>query len=58
LIPYLILLLLVGKPMYYMEVAIGQFSQQGPLGIWKLSPLFTGKIASPVGTLTVWPSLQ
>jgi len=41
-----------------MEVAIGQFSQQGPLGIWKLSPLFTGKIASPVGTLTVWPSLQ
>jgi len=42
LIPYVILLLLVGKPMYYMEVAIGQFSQLGPLGIWKLSPLFTG----------------
>ena len=44
LIPYLILLLLVGKPMYYMEVAIGQFSQQGPLGIWKLAPLFTGNL--------------
>lgn len=34
LIPYFILLVLVGKPMYFMEAALGQFGQTGPLAIW------------------------
>lgn len=34
LIPYVILLVLVGKPMYFMEAALGQFSQVGPLAVW------------------------
>eukprot|EP00092_Neocalanus_flemingeri_P034545 GFUD01037568.1.p1 GENE.GFUD01037568.1~~GFUD01037568.1.p1 ORF type:complete len:663 (+),score=142.17 GFUD01037568.1:118-2106(+) len=34
LIPYFILLVLVGKPMYFMEAALGQFGQVGPLQIW------------------------
>lgn len=42
LIPYFILLLLVGKPMYFMELALGQYLQEGPLGVWKICPLFTG----------------
>ena len=42
LIPYVILLILVGKPMYFMEVALGQFSQLGPLAVWKLSPIGRG----------------
>ena len=42
LIPYVILLVLVGKPMYFMEVALGQFSQLGPLAVWKLSPIGRG----------------
>jgi len=34
LIPYIILLVLVGKPMYFMEAALGQFGQVGPLQVW------------------------
>lgn len=43
LIPYSILLIIVGKPMYLMEVALGQFSQLGPLEVWKnMSPIGRG----------------
>ena len=28
--------------MYFMEVALGQFSQLGPLSVWKLSPIGRG----------------
>lgn len=42
LIPYFILLLLIGKPMYYMELALGQFAQRGPLAVWKMCPLGQG----------------
>ena len=28
--------------MYFMEVALGQFSQLGPLDVWKLSPIGRG----------------
>jgi len=42
LIVYFILLLLIGKPMYYMELALGQFSQRGPVAIWKMCPLGQG----------------
>lgn len=42
LIPYFILLLLIGKPMYYMELALGQFAQKGPLAVWKMCPLGQG----------------
>jgi len=34
LVPYLILLVLVGKPIYFMEAALGQFGQVGPLQVW------------------------
>jgi len=43
LIPYAILLIIIGKPMYLMEVALGQFSQLGPLQVWKnMSPIGRG----------------
>ena len=42
LIPYVILLVLVGKPMYFMEVSLGQFAGLGPLAVWKLSPIGRG----------------
>jgi hypothetical protein len=42
LIPYFIILLVIGKPMYYMELALGQFVQQGPVGVWRLCPLGYG----------------
>jgi len=34
LIPYVIILVLVGKPMYFMEAALGQYAQLGPLATW------------------------
>ena len=33
---------LIGKPMYYMEVALGQFSQLGPVAVWKMAPIGRG----------------
>lgn len=42
LVPYLLMLLLVGKPMYFMELAFGQFAGQGPLTIWACAPICKG----------------
>uniref|UniRef100_A0A6A7FV42 Transporter n=2 Tax=Hirondellea gigas TaxID=1518452 RepID=A0A6A7FV42_9CRUS len=43
LIPYLLLLVVVGRPLYLMEVALGQYSQLGPLHTWKrVTPLMAG----------------
>ena len=32
----------LGKPMYLMETALGQFSQKSPLAVWKLAPIGRG----------------
>jgi len=42
LVPYFILLLLVGKPMYYMETALGQYARLSPLQVWRCAPIATG----------------
>ncbi|XP_041452157.1 sodium-dependent nutrient amino acid transporter 1 [Drosophila obscura] len=42
LIPYLIVLFLIGKPMYYLEMIIGQFTSQGTVKIWSVVPGFVG----------------
>ncbi|CAL8128749.1 unnamed protein product [Orchesella dallaii] len=42
LIPYLIVLLLIGRPLYYLEMCLGQFSKFGPVKVWNMSPLFKG----------------
>lgn len=42
LIPYLVVLLVIGKPMYYLEMVLGQFSSKGPVKIWSLCPSFLG----------------
>ncbi len=28
---------------FIIKVALGQFSQLGPIAVWQISPLFTGK---------------
>lgn len=43
LIPYVIILILVGKPMYYMEMILGQFSSRSSVKIWALCPLLRGE---------------
>ncbi|KAG9491232.1 hypothetical protein GDO78_006543 [Eleutherodactylus coqui] len=42
LIPYFIMLAICGIPLFFMELALGQFSSLGPLAVWKISPLFKG----------------
>ncbi|XP_013404985.1 sodium- and chloride-dependent glycine transporter 1 [Lingula anatina] len=41
-IPYVIMLFMVGMPIFFLELALGQFSSSGPLTCFKLAPLFTG----------------
>lgn len=43
LIPYIIVLLLIGKPFYYMEMILGQFCSNSHINIWALSPGFRGR---------------
>ncbi|XP_069936133.1 sodium- and chloride-dependent neutral and basic amino acid transporter B(0+)-like [Cherax quadricarinatus] len=42
LFPYIILLVLIGKPMYLMETALGQYSQLGPMNVWRCAPIMQG----------------
>ncbi|CAC5374825.1 Sodium- and chloride-dependent neutral and basic amino acid transporter B(0+),Sodium-dependent proline transporter,Sodium- and chloride-dependent glycine transporter 2,Sodium- and chloride-dependent glycine transporter 1 [Mytilus coruscus] len=42
LITYLVLQFLIGKPMYFMELVMGQFSGLGPTGVWKMNPSTKG----------------
>nr|KAG5694278.1 hypothetical protein BaRGS_031996 [Batillaria attramentaria] len=43
LIPYLTMLVFLGLPLFYMELALGQFHRQGPITIWRrICPMFCG----------------
>ncbi|KAK2574017.1 Sodium-dependent dopamine transporter [Acropora cervicornis] len=43
LIPYILFLILCGMPMFYMELAVGQYFSRGPIGTWgAVCPLFQG----------------
>lgn len=42
LIPYLILLCIIGRPLYYLELILGQFCSQGPIKMWRIVPAFKG----------------
>lgn len=44
LIPYTLMLLLGGIPLFYMELALGQFNKTGAITCWAaICPLFKGK---------------
>ena len=42
LIPYLVVLLLIGKPLYFLEMILGQFSSYGSVKIWAITPIVKG----------------
>lgn len=42
LIPYIVVLFVIGKPFYYMEMILGQFTSRSCVQIWSVSPPFQG----------------
>jgi len=42
LIPYILVLLFVGRPLYLLELALGQFSSSGSVRVWDMVPAFGG----------------
>ncbi|KAK3101074.1 hypothetical protein FSP39_000752 [Pinctada imbricata] len=42
LVPYTIMLALVGLPLFFMELALGQYGSLGPISVWRINPLFKG----------------
>ncbi|XP_043260670.1 sodium-dependent nutrient amino acid transporter 1-like isoform X1 [Colletes gigas] len=62
LIPYIIVLFLIGKPFYYLEMIIGQFSSSTSIKVWSLSPAFVGvgwaQLCSNVALMTYYSSLM
>ncbi|KAA0194671.1 hypothetical protein HAZT_HAZT001110 [Hyalella azteca] len=42
LIPYIVVLIFIGKPLYYMELCLGQFASRGSVKVWELAPAFKG----------------
>ncbi|XP_061187866.1 sodium- and chloride-dependent glycine transporter 1-like [Saccostrea echinata] len=42
LLPFIIMMFLVGIPLFYLEAALGQFCSRGPTTCWEFAPLFKG----------------
>uniref|UniRef100_A0A0K8VDP4 Transporter n=1 Tax=Bactrocera latifrons TaxID=174628 RepID=A0A0K8VDP4_BACLA len=54
LIPYIIILFLIGKPMYYMEALLGQFASKSSVKMWSACPIFMGVgIGQAIATFAV-----
>lgn len=43
LIPYFVMLVVTGIPLFFLESALGQFCSQGPINIWRSVPILQGK---------------
>lgn len=61
LIPYVIVLFIIGKPMYYLETFLGQFTSQSSIKIWEINPAFrgvgAGQIINAICVITYYSSL-
>uniref|UniRef100_A0A673K4F0 Transporter n=1 Tax=Sinocyclocheilus rhinocerous TaxID=307959 RepID=A0A673K4F0_9TELE len=42
LIPYLLMVFVGGVPVFFLEIALGQFMKQGGVASWNIAPLFKG----------------
>lgn len=54
LIPYLVVLIFIGRPLYFMELAMGQFSSSSSVKVWNMVPAMRGVgFGQLVGTCSV-----
>ena len=44
LIPYVIMLLIAGLPIFVIEMGFGQFASRGCVSVWAIAPVFKGMI--------------
>jgi len=51
-VPYFICLVVMGVPLFYMELSFGQFASLGPIRIWIINPAMKGKPIKSVLILT------
>ncbi|XP_041802435.1 sodium- and chloride-dependent creatine transporter 1 [Chelmon rostratus] len=42
LIPYLLIVFVGGIPIFFLEIALGQFMKAGSINVWNIAPLFKG----------------
>uniref|UniRef100_W5NBF9 Transporter n=1 Tax=Lepisosteus oculatus TaxID=7918 RepID=W5NBF9_LEPOC len=42
LIPYILIVLVGGIPIFFLEIALGQFMKAGSINVWNIAPLFKG----------------
>ncbi|XP_068598917.1 sodium- and chloride-dependent neutral and basic amino acid transporter B(0+)-like [Brachionichthys hirsutus] len=42
LIPYFVMLVATGIPLFFLESAFGQFCSQGPINVWRAAPIMQG----------------
>ncbi|XP_060593907.1 sodium- and chloride-dependent GABA transporter 1-like [Ruditapes philippinarum] len=53
LLPYLLTVLFAGIPMYFMELALGQWLSIGGIGVWRISPAFRG-VGYAAAVMAAW----
>lgn len=49
-------MVIAGMPLFYMELALGQFNREGAAGVWKICPILKGNVEE-LGPHEVWPCL-
>ncbi|KAM9830674.1 sodium- and chloride-dependent creatine transporter 1 isoform X2 [Syngnathus typhle] len=42
LIPYLLIVIVGGVPIFFLEISLGQFMKAGSINVWNIAPLFKG----------------
>jgi SNF family Na+-dependent transporter len=43
LIPYVLIALVGGIPIFFLEISLGQFMKAGSINVWNICPLFKGE---------------
>lgn len=44
LIPYILMVFFGGIPVFFLEIALGQFMKKGGVAAWNIAPLFKGGV--------------